>query len=328
MINIFYEPDYAKRKKEIFTFKITNSVLLNKLIDVAYLFNFHIPEAFITNGPHKLMNHVVKNLSKNSKASFNKIKYDNNFILQFDNFGEDKLKEIINQKNSNTKVLIGPLYTVEHLKQLFQYVSKYDFIKVVSCSIYAKDALINDLNLGFSEENIVVMPIGIKPMNSLLKERKELRNNRCLIYFKNRSLDDLNLILEFLKSKGIKYDIIEYGSYSNNQLKKLSKRNHYGILLASTESQGFAIQEIMSNNLPMIVWDKNFGEFEGRKIRGTSVTVWDNNCGLIVNTFDEFSRKFNSFIKNLDSYNPKNVVIKNLTYEVFLNNLNKQFLNF
>ena len=73
MINIFYEPDYAKRKKEIFTFKITNSVLLNKLIDVAYLFNFHIPEAFITNGPHKLMNHVVKNLSKNSKASFNKI---------------------------------------------------------------------------------------------------------------------------------------------------------------------------------------------------------------------------------------------------------------
>ena len=73
------------------------------------------------------------------------------------------------------------------------------------------------------------------------------------------------MVIEFLKSKDIKYDIIEYGNYSNNQLIKLSKRNHYGILLASTESQGFAIQEIMSNNLPMIVWDKNIGEFEGRK---------------------------------------------------------------
>ena len=328
MINIFYEPDYAKRKKKIFTLSFKNSVFLNKLIDLAYIFNFHIPETFITNGPHKLMNNVVKILNKNSKASFNKIKYDNNFILQFDKFGEHKLKEIINQKNSNTKVLIGPLYTVDHLKKLFEYVSKYDFIKVVSCSTYAKDALINDLNLGFSEKNIVVMPIGIKSMNSLLKERKRLRNNRCLIYFKNRSQDDLNLVIEFLKSKDIKYDIIEYGNYSNNQLIKLSKRNHYGILLASTESQGFAIQEIMSNNLPMIVWDKNIGEFEGRKIRGTSVTVWDSNCGLIVNTFDEFTSNFNNFIRNLDSYNPKNVVINNLTYELFVNNLKKHFLNF
>ena len=51
----------------------------------------------------------------------------------------------------------------------------------------------------------------------------------------------------------------------NNQLIKLSKRNHYGILLASTESQGFAIQEIMSNNLPMIVWDKNIENLKEEK---------------------------------------------------------------
>jgi hypothetical protein len=328
MINVFYEPDYAKRKKKIFTFNFKKSVLLNKLIDIAYFYNFHIPEAFITNGPHKLMNHVVKNLSKNSKASFNKIIYDNNFILQFDNFGEDKLKEIINQKNSNTKVLVGPLYTTEHLKKLLQYVSKYDFIKVVSCSSYAKDTLLNDLNLGFVEENIVVLPIGIKSINSLSKERKELRNNRCLIYFKNRSFDELKLILKFLNSRDISYDIIEYGSYSNKQLKKLSKRNKYGILLAATESQGFAIQEMMSNNLPMIVWDKKNGEFEGQKIRGTSVTVWDEDCGLTVDTFEEFSNQFKNFINNLDNYNPKELVIQNLSYEVFLDNLKKQFLNF
>ena len=64
------------------------------------------------------------------------------------------------------------------------------------------------------------------------------------------------------------------------------------------------------------------------KYEGTSVTVWDSNCGLIVNTFDEFTSNFNNFIRNLDSYNPKNVVINNLTYELFVNNLKKHFLNF
>ena len=173
-----------------------------------------------------------------------------------------------------------------------------------------------------------MLPIGIKSSKSLSRNKKVVRNKRCLIYFKNRNYEDLNLVIEFLKSRNISYDILEYGNYSNKELKKLSKRNRYGILLASTESQGFAIQEIMSNNLPLIVWNKNFGKFEGLEIRGTSVTVWDQNCGVIVETFEEFSGKFQYFIDNLNNYNPKDIVIKNLTYESFLDNLKKQFLNF
>ena len=73
MINIFYEPDYAKRKKKIFTLSFKNSVFLNKLIDLAYIFNFHIPESFITNGPHKLMNNVVKILNKIQKLHLIKL---------------------------------------------------------------------------------------------------------------------------------------------------------------------------------------------------------------------------------------------------------------
>lgn len=328
MINIFYEPAYAKRKKKIFTNKLTSSVVLNKLIDVAYFLNLHIPESLVTNGPHKLMNNIVKIFNKNSKAVFNKNIYHNNYILQFDKFGETKLKEIIKQRNENTKVLVGPLYTIEHLIKLFEYVRTYNFIKVVSCSTYAKNSLINDLNLGFLENDIVVLPIGVKSHEELTKTKKQKRNDKCLIYFKNRNLKDLNLIIDFLKSRGVNYDLIEYGKYNNNKLKKISQNNKFGILLGSIESQGFAIQEIMSNNLPLLVWDKKYGEFEGKKIRGTSVTVWDNNCGLIVNSYEEFENRFDFFYKNLNQYNPKKVVLKYLSYESFLKNIEKHFLNF
>jgi hypothetical protein len=328
MINLFYEPGYAKRKKKIFTFKFSSSVLLNKLIDLAYFLNFPIPETFITNGPHKLMNNIVKIFFKNSQASFNKILYKNNYILQFDKFGENKLKEIIKQSDENTKVLVGPLYTIEHLKRLLKYVRTYQFIKVMCCSTYAKDSLINDLKLGFLDDDIVVLPIGIKSHKELTKIKKQIRNDKCLIYYKNRDLKDLNLIKDFLNSRGINYDLLEYGKYNNSYLNKTSQNNKFGILLASTESQGFAIQEIMSNNLPLLVWDKNYGEFEGIKIRGTSVTVWNNDCGLVVNSYKELEDRFDLFLNNLNKFNPKKIVFENLSYESFVKNLEKKFLNF
>ena len=60
MLNIYYQPDYTKRKKTIFTTKFKDSIFLNKLIDLAYLFNYPIPDKYISNGPHKRMNNLIK----------------------------------------------------------------------------------------------------------------------------------------------------------------------------------------------------------------------------------------------------------------------------
>ena len=72
MFNLFYEPDYGKRKKKFFTLNFSNSVLLNIYIDFSYLFNFILIDKFITNGPLKLMNNILKSV-KGKKVSINKI---------------------------------------------------------------------------------------------------------------------------------------------------------------------------------------------------------------------------------------------------------------
>ena len=62
------------------------------------------------------MNNVVKTFKKNKLASFNKIQFENSFITQFDDFGEDTLKKIIKNNKKNSKVIVGPLYTTNQLK--------------------------------------------------------------------------------------------------------------------------------------------------------------------------------------------------------------------
>ena len=188
MINIFYEPNYAKRKKIFFSLKFNKSKLFNKLIDIFYIFNIPVPNRLITNGPQKLMNNVIRTFKKNKKVKFNKLVYPNSYILQFDNFGENILKKIIQSDNKNSQVLVGPLFTYIQLKRLIGYIEKYTFIKILSPSTFHTNMLINELDLNLKENNICTIPIGIiAEKNITYSTTKDSRSRRCLVYFKTDS---------------------------------------------------------------------------------------------------------------------------------------------
>ena len=102
----------------------------------------------------------------------------------------------------------------------------------------------------------------------------------------------------------------------------------FAILLSSTESQGFAIQEMMANNLPLLVWDKKNSDFEGISITGSSISYWDNKCGLIVDSYAQLEESFDDFTLNLKNYYPVDLIKRELTFEKFQENLFNQFNNF
>ena len=134
-------------------------------------------------------------------------------------------------------------------------------------------------------------------------------------------------VLNFLKSKDLKFKIFEYGKYKNNHLIKNAKESKFGLILGSTESQGFAIQEMMAKNLPLIVVDKNINKYGGYELSGTTVPYWDDLCGIKVEDIDELEKKYAFFIGNLEKFNPINLVENELTFEVFKENLIKEFRN-
>ena len=101
------------------------------------------------------------------------------------------------------------------------------------------------------------------------------------------------------------------------------------MLLCGTESQGFAVQAMMLQNLPLFVWNKKINIYGEYKLSGSSVSSWnDGMCGVIVNNEFEFENNFNNFYKTLDSYSPNEFVKDNLTYEIFSKRLINLFNSF
>jgi hypothetical protein len=330
MLNVFYNPSYFTSIKGslLITRRVEFSIFIHILIRLLYIFNLPYPAKITYTGPQMRMNHLIKTYKRNKNICFNTHKYSNNYIVQFDYFGEKVLKKIIKKRTSDTKIIIGPLFKPEMDKVLNQYMKEYSFIKKIVASEAAMEAqkkLHKDLDLN----DVFICPSGIEMEKNLITSiQSEQKIFDCLIYFKKRDLKELELVKNFLVKKNISYKVLEYGEYSNNELIELSNKVKFGFILDKTETQGFAIQYLMSNNIPLIVWDYTTNEYEGFKIESTSVPWWESEqCGIKIFNIEELENKFDHFIANLTNYNPVRFVIENLTYEKFRTNLNSLFIN-
>jgi len=315
MFNIFFEPGYALRKKNFFNLQLLNSQILNYYIKLLFNLNLPINKNFINSGPLMRMNNSIILSRKDKRISINKIKYRYSYILQFDDFGEGVLKKILKKNEDDAKILIGPFYTIDQLKNLQLYVNKYPFIKFVISSRSSFESINSEFNLNIKPNQFFELPGGVLEEKFIYNGNQLNRNNKCLIYFKNRSSEDLELVKNFLKSKKISYELLEYGKYKNITLLEKGKNFQFAIVLTTTESQGYGVQELMSQNIPLLVWDTSENIYENKVIKGTSVPFWDKSCGIKVNSFDELSSNFIKFRKNLDVFNPAEYFRNNLTIE-------------
>ncbi len=327
MINIFYHPDYIKTKKVFLTKQFKYSIFNNLLIDFSYFLNIPIHNNLISSGPQKRFNNLIKTFRGDSDFIFNKIKSNNSYIVQFDTFGQKVLKKLLSKNQQDKKILIGPLYNIEYLKKLVQIVNENENIKIVTASKTAFNNLVNEMNFDIDENKVVILPSGIVSKKNLSDKsyNQSDRKNDCIIYFKKREKIDLNTVINYLKSKNLNIKVFEYGKYKNNDLLKAASVAKFGIILGTTESQGFAIQELMSKNLPLVIFDKNFNTYEGFEISGSTVPYWNEYCGIKVNDLNEFKKSYENFTEQLDKYNPVNLIRDELTYEVFSQNLKKEF---
>lgn len=328
MINIFYNTNYIKTKKVFLTKSFKHSKFLNLYIDILYFFNIPIQEKFILSGPHKRMNNLVRAFEKDSNFSFNKDRFQNNYIVQFDQFGENILKSIL-RSNNNSKILIGPLYNLEFDQKLTEYINLYPNIKKVVASDIAYKNAVYEMGHNIDKNNVVIFPSGVISKAELERNKKNRSKEvDCLIYFKKRPHDHLKLITNFLKEKDLTFNIFEYGKYSNVELKNAALKSKFGIFMSRPETQGFAAQELLACNLPLLVWDQKKNFYADIVLSGTTMSYWSDDCGLIFDNYDELESSFNTFIKKLDNLKPYRLIEEKLTYEVFKSNLIEAFNNF
>lgn len=268
-----------------------------------------------SNGPGK----VAKNLIKGFKDLGVDFKKNPNIdeIKPTDKIISLQRSNIMNTNLINNAI-IGPNICILPIENNIVMEQKYK--KMIVPSEWVKNKYLKWL----PEEKLFTWPVGID--TDLFNDKSDYeKTNDCLIYIKNRPNSDVNEVIKFLTSKNQTFDIIKYGSYNEQEFIRSISKSRYGIVIDNTESQGVAIEEMMSCNLPLLVWDTTLWDFRGPqyKVDATSIPYWDERCGEKFDKLEDMVNTYNRFINKLDSYKPREYVLENLSIKVCTNNILK-----
>jgi len=254
------------------------------------------------NGPGKVATNLITGLELiGEKYIINQPidKYKKNIALQW----HDNLLE----KNYDPKSLIvGP--NICTIPSDNNFILSKNYFKIITPSEWVKNLYLRQL----PEDLIEVWPVGINHYKFF--EINEEKTNDCLIYFKRRNEIDIGKCIKILKKFNQSFDIIFYGSYNEEDFIKKINQSKYIFLINNTESQGIAVQEIMSCNKPILCWDvKYWNDYgEQHKIEASSVPYWDSRVGVKFYDESEIEKSLDSFLNNLLTFKPREYILENL----------------
>lgn len=149
----------------------------------------------------------------------------------------------------------------------------------------------------------------------------------CFIYFKNRSKQELQLIETILQINSLKYTIVFCGNYKEEDYISILNKSKFGIWLGAHESQGFALEEALSTNVPLIVCnvkslndeinskgEHSYLEYKDKyNMSATSCPYFDDRCGLVIYDLNELNKTIEHMKDNYTTYQPRNYILETLS---------------
>ena len=282
---------------------------------------------FIKSGIHHKNLHFILNCKQITFHIIDNVNEIQNLDLSEFDVVYSPCQPIDVSKYPNTKFIFGPHFSVfphQHQMNMIKgknsiYIQPSEWVRQLWInSPYCADIKINPFSFGVDTYKFNE----IKPTES--------RTN-VFVYFKRRRPDELNAILNLLQSKNIEFRIFDYVSrYSEEEYIAYLQNSKYGIWLDAHESQGFALEEALSCNIPLLVWNVSSMNQEYRSsynnIPATTIPYWDARCGEYFYNVKEMEETFNKFLSKIDTYKPREFILENLSMEIceekFINLIN------
>lgn len=144
-----------------------------------------------------------------------------------------------------------------------------------------------------------------------------------LIYIKNIKNFDINIsqYLNYLKEKKIQYKIINYGSYNRKEYLKFLNISKYSIFFSQSESQGLAIAESWSSNIPTLIMGNDHFYYKNKKINSSTCPYLNIETGKFFKTYDDFKIKIEYFESNFKKFSTREWAINNMSNFITTKNL-------
>jgi len=178
----------------------------------------------------------------------------------------------------------------------------------------------------------ICMPIVTYPFGVDIERFKPDRNTTikydCFIYYKQRKSTLLQSIIKYVEDMNLTYIVIRYGHYDEDEYIKTVRQSNFGIWCGIHESQGFALQEALSMDKSLLVYDaltmfdgvndKDEYNFQDKlrkyKLPATCCPYWDNTlCGIIVSNDNDFKMKLQQMKISYTDYKPREFILRTLT---------------
>ncbi len=154
---------------------------------------------------------------------------------------------------------------------------------------------------------------------------REKREN-TFIYYKRRQPEELKQLQTFLQQQPNlnvrNCRVFDYTQgYAETDYLHYLQNCKFGIILDAHESQGFAIEEALASDVPLLVWNAHTMNQEYKSsyqaIPCTSIPYWDDCCGEYFHHLAELPATFQRFQTKLANrdYNPRQYILENLSIE-------------
>jgi hypothetical protein len=131
----------------------------------------------------------------------------------------------------------------------------------------------------------------------------------------------LEPVLASLARRGLRTESVRYKEYDHAVYRELLGRSRAVLFLCEHETQGIAYQEALASNVPVLAWDNGFwldpnrAKYEPEPVPASSVPYFSPECGERFRDAGEFEAALDRFWANLDRYEPRRYVTRELSLE-------------
>jgi glycosyltransferase involved in cell wall biosynthesis len=155
----------------------------------------------------------------------------------------------------------------------------------------------------------------------------------CILYAKLRDQSLVNSIAEKLKARNLSFKIYSYTRYTEEEYLKDLRRSKFMVVCDRHESQGFALQEAMSCDVPLLVLDATtmydeivngaaiYESCRPKKLLSTCVPYFSDTCGIKINAMDEFDEALTRMCLNYRTFNPRDYILETLSPAVCMDRI-------
>ncbi|MCX5921938.1 MAG: hypothetical protein NTX86_01260 [Candidatus Dependentiae bacterium] len=153
-----------------------------------------------------------------------------------------------------------------------------------------------------------------QPMNS----RHVEKTNNVLVYWKTESEGFCQQVEDTLRRCNFNPMRIRYGSYSKEQYKQVLTEVDFAVFISRSESQGIALAEAWSMDIPTLVWDPQEPFVVCNKLFWpiSAAPYLNKSVGISWKNMTEFEETLSAIRTQLEQFSPRDWVSKNMSDEV------------